>query len=316
MNLGADGGGPRYDDAPTLLIFGDDPGARATAGAAVMAMGGRVSAALPIDGAAERLSAQVRVDAVLIEVGGDDDPLQDRLIDQVNAMARDGAVAAVIAMPVTMIDAVAARVDQRDVTLLCEPTALERATAIGLACADRRRRLNDVGVEADADRLQRLSEEVGRIARALAQLSEAEPDRLPMRSSAREMAQSFRAEPVSRVDRPLTAGAVRTVIRIRRLRDQFFVDALFADPAWDMLLDLMAARIERQQVAVSSLCIAAAVPPTTALRWIRTMTEQGLFVRRADPEDGRRVFIELSDEAAKGMTGFFEAARRTGGLLV
>ena len=42
-----------------------------------------------------------------------------------------------------------------------------------------------------------------------------------------------------------------------------------------MLLDLLAARLERERVSVSSLCIAAAVPPTTALRWIRTLTDKG-----------------------------------------
>jgi hypothetical protein len=44
------------------------------------------------------------------------------------------------------------------------------------------------------------------------------------------------------------------------MREQFFGPDLFADPAWDILLDLYAARLEQQRVAVSSLCIAAAVP--------------------------------------------------------
>jgi DNA-binding MarR family transcriptional regulator len=77
-----------------------------------------------------------------------------------------------------------------------------------------------------------------------------------------------------------------------------------------MLLDLMAARIEGQAVAVSSLCIAAAVPPTTALRWIKTMTDLGLFVRIADPNDRRRVFIELSPRAATAMSAYLRATRR------
>ena len=75
--------------------------------------------------------------------------------------------------------------------------------------------------------------------------------------------------------RPIEAAAVRDFIRARRLRDQFFGDGLFADPAWDILLDLTAARIERRPVAVSSLCIAAAVPATTALRWIKHLTAEG-----------------------------------------
>ena len=61
-----------------------------------------------------------------------------------------------------------------------------------------------------------------------------------------------------------------------------------------MLLDLLQAEIAQHRVPVSSLCIAAAVPATTALRWIKTMTDGGLFMRRADPHDGRRVFVELA----------------------
>jgi hypothetical protein len=52
-----------------------------------------------------------------------------------------------------------------------------------------------------------------------------------------------------------------------------------------MLLDLLQAEIAQHRVPVSSLCIAAAVPATTALRWIKTMTDVGLFKRRADPHD-------------------------------
>ena len=82
----------------------------------------------------------------------------------------------------------------------------------------------------------------------------------------------------------IDAETVRALIRVRRLREQFFPRDLFADPAWDMLLDLMAARLEQSRVAVSSLCIAASMPATTALRWIRTLAEHNLFIRRQDPE--------------------------------
>ena len=63
-------------------------------------------------------------------------------------------------------------------------------------------------------------------------------------------------------------------------------------------------------MAVSSLCIASAVPATTALRWIKTLTDNGLFVRRADPTDGRRVFIELSPETADAMNAYFAELER------
>ena len=100
------------------------------------------------------------------------------------------------------------------------------------------------------------------------------------------------------------------MLRARRLRDQMFPEGLFADPAWDMMLDLMAARMAGERVSVSSLCIAAAVPPTTALRWIRNLTEQGIFERQADYRDGRRVFITLSDSAFDTLMSYFEATRK------
>lgn len=118
------------------------------------------------------------------------------------------------------------------------------------------------------------------------------------------------------LSRPISAAEVRGLIKARRLRDQYFDAELFADPAWDMLLDLMAARLEGIPVAVSSLCIAANVPPTTALRWIKTMTEEQIFLRKADEQDGRRIFIELSDEATAGMVGFFAMVRRSGLMLI
>ena len=154
-------------------------------------------------------------------------------------------------------------------------------------------------------RLQQLSEEVGRIANVLAALSEHEAAAAAMAAVGSDPDDGER----------LDAGFIRSIIRIRRLRDHFFKGDLFADPAWDMLLDLMAARVERQRVAVSSLCIAAAVPPTTALRWIKGLCDQGLFVRVADPEDGRRVFIELSSETAARMEAYLRSAQRVGPLI-
>ena len=113
-----------------------------------------------------------------------------------------------------------------------------------------------------------------------------------------------------------SAEQIRNLIKARRLRDHYFDAELFADPAWDMLLDLMAARLENIKVSVSSLCIAAGVPPTTALRWIKTMTEEKIFERIADETDGRRIFIQLSDDSASGMAGFFSTIRRNNLMMV
>ena len=131
-------------------------------------------------------------------------------------------------------------------------------------------------------------------------------------SIARLMARCRRVQPIETgTETPaVTAQQVRDMLRARRIRADFLPGDLFADPAWDMLLDLLAARLEQERVSVSSLCIAAAVPPTTALRWIRTLTDKGLVQRHADPHDGRRVFISLAQETTESMLRWFGASRR------
>lgn len=144
------------------------------------------------------------------------------------------------------------------------------------------------------NRLLELSNEVSRIAASLADLSTRR--RLPLE-----------ADPgAEKAGAPeVTAELVEWVISARRRRAHFFSADLFADPAWDMLLDLFEAEIRMRRVSVSSLCIAAAVPASTALRWINAMVKEGLFVRIPDPNDLRRIYIELSPEASKALRRYF-----------
>src|SRR3546814_2121162 len=64
----------------------------------------------------------------------------------------------------------------------------------------------------------------------------------------------------------------RELLRFRRLRDRYFAGDLFADPAWDMLLDLYAARSQNSHpVSFSSLCIASSAPADRQIKWIKAM---------------------------------------------
>jgi len=254
-----------------VLIFSDQQASRAAARSAAESVGARVIGMEPIDAALDRLHRQAAVDSVLIELERTGSVAVDRLLDWANHAGRSGSTRPIITIPHAVMDDVFARIDAPDVVVLVDPSPEERVSSLGLALAERRQRLHDTGHEADAERLRRLSDEVARIASALAELSSS------AKSAAYALPKDFPAAPT---EAPIDGNMVRSLIRVRRLRDQFFAKELFADPAWDMLLDLMASRLEQSRVAVSSLCIAAAVPPTTALRWIRTLTEQGLFVRR------------------------------------
>jgi DNA-binding transcriptional ArsR family regulator len=205
----------------------------------------------------------------------------------------------IVAMPAAMIDRVFAADLPTAIEQLVDPDGDELERAIAAASERPAARLHDVTRRDGVPLLQQLSEDAARIASVLASLSVEEGAEQGREEAGGE---SAGVDPVY----------VRSIIRARRMRDQFFKGELFADPAFDMLLDLYAARLEGSRVAVSSLCIAASVPATTALRWIKALTDKGLFVRQADPQDGRRVYIGLSDEAARAMGRYLEAVESAG----
>lgn len=96
--------------------------------------------------------------------------------------------------------------------------------------------------------------------------------------------------------------------RLRRSRDRVFaITGIFADPAWDILLDLFMASIDRKQISTSSACIAACVPPTTGLRWLAALESESLIVRVADSNDKRRTFVELTPAAFDKILEYFRA---------
>jgi DNA-binding MarR family transcriptional regulator len=295
-----------YRGNPPVLIVADAPDDEAWRRSAETA-GCRVLGVVPVGEGAERLERHAGAEAIVLAVGEDDSTELDPLLDRLTQGSAKGWFGLVISAPPALIERVHSRMLLPEVEQLCEPTPGERVAALRLAAARRPPRLNDVNKAQATVRLQQLSEEVGRIANVLAALSEDE-------TAAAAVASVQGPDPSA--GEGVDAGFIRSIIRVRRMRDHFFKSELFADPAWDMLLDLMAARAERQKVAVSSLCIAAAVPPTTALRWIKTLCDQGLLVRVADPEDGRRVFIELSDQAAASLEGYLKSAQRVSSLIV
>ena len=241
--------------------------------------------------------------AIVVALRGEpDEPLLDQLADLV-----DQGDPMVVQFPGVALRVVADRLGGTEAVLQVDPAPGELAGSLALMRLQPRQRLHDSSVATDTLRLQMLADQVGRIARTLAEMTDGDTS-LGRRGGLRSPTDDFSPTPRPiATDAPVTAKAVRAVIAERRLRDEFLDPDLFGEPAWDMLLDLYAARLEHVQVSVSSLCIAAAVPSTTALRWLQTLTASGLVNRRADPRDKRRVFVELGPEAAEGMNGYFGA---------
>ncbi|WP_447726028.1 hypothetical protein [Sphingomonas koreensis] len=92
----------------------------------------------------------------------------------------------------------------------------------------------------------------------------------------------------------------------RRARNSVLDGDWFADPAWDLLLDLLASQYLGRRVSISSACIAANVPPTTALRWIEKLVLQGLLVREDDPMDRRRTHLGIAPVLAARLEQWVE----------
>ena len=233
----------------------------------------------------------------------------------------------VVSTSVAALDGVFGCLDQSNPQILVEPSRAERVIALGRVLARipglRLRELS----EQDRLVLLRLTEQVEQIAGRLERL-EAAPRRdrddedgafrfASPQSAFAGAADEGSARLVRAARPPLPdPRLVRRIIRQRQLRARFFDGDLFADPAWDMLLDLTAARAEHARVSVTSLCIASGVPPTTALRWIAQLTEAGLFERVEDDSDRRRAFIALSDKAAEAMARYFAELGSGAGKLV
>lgn len=270
---------------------------------AVSSLHGRIVGAFAPAQAMEAGERHAGIPVLIVDVS---DSGEERLPDGVRpllqtAIARQWPT--IVAVNTAQIDDAFGEVDPEWGQLLCQPAFTDWVSALAATTsifaetefADRTR-------ESEAARLARLNQEVARIAEVLARLTEREQPPAAMRTEDRTT--GFAPGPVGF---DLSAATVRETIRARRLRDRFFDARLFEDPAWDMMLDLLAAHLERGQVSVSSLCIASGVAPTTALRWISKLTENGLLVREADPFDKRRAFMALSPQALEALGRYMAA---------
>lgn len=149
-----------------------------------------------------------------------------------------------------------------------------------------------MGEEPDLDRIKRLLADVARsVGIPTVETGEQHGAAPGWHAHAKETSHSC---PSSATDERLTMAV--DWMRARDERDRVFGADLFFDPAWNMLLDLYVNERRGAVVSVSSLCIAARVPSTTALRWLTMLEKRGLIGRRADDYDRRRSFLFLTEE--------------------
>ncbi|HET9510991.1 MAG TPA: JAB domain-containing protein [Sphingomonas sp.] len=100
-------------------------------------------------------------------------------------------------------------------------------------------------------------------------------------------------------------AAVRLHVLDRRQRDALFPKGTFCDPAWDILLEVFANELNGAKTSVKSACLAAEVPVSTALRWVRRLHREGVLTRTPDPTDRRRTYLALTVSARAAMIECF-----------
>ena len=109
-------------------------------------------------------------------------------------------------------------------------------------------------------------------------------------------------------------SSLRTLKLLQKLqeaRSSIFGEAVMPEPAWEMLAELMRARLANQHLSVTSLALSSKSPMTTALRRIEDLIQGGLAARVPDPADRRRTYVELTPEGMARMQLFLEGFART-----
>ncbi|HET7204360.1 MAG TPA: response regulator [Steroidobacteraceae bacterium] len=109
-------------------------------------------------------------------------------------------------------------------------------------------------------------------------------------------------------------ASLRTLKLLQKLqeaRSSIFGEAVMPEPAWEMLAELMRARLAGQHLSVTSLALSSKSPMTTALRRIEDLIQGGLAARMPDPADRRRTYVELTPEGMARMQLFLEGFART-----
>lgn len=103
------------------------------------------------------------------------------------------------------------------------------------------------------------------------------------------------------------ADVLRLLAGLRMDRQRVLPEVAGGETAWDMLLDLAMAQEEGRRISVSALCSGAGTSVTTALRRLELLEQEGLVERHPDPEDRRRVWLQLT---RKGGASVRQTGRR------
>jgi len=95
----------------------------------------------------------------------------------------------------------------------------------------------------------------------------------------------------------ITEDHVQSLLSVRRGREALFGPHLFSDPAWDVILELYAAKLANRRMSPSELARAVGAPSSVIARWIEALADAGVLTsdRIQDETEGP---VRLTDEGA------------------
>jgi DNA-binding MarR family transcriptional regulator len=125
------------------------------------------------------------------------------------------------------------------------------------------------------------------------------------------MTYAFAMVPVVSAKRPMAVATsdvalvdiAKRLYELRKVRNALLGNALFSEPAWDILFDLFISDHQGRQLSVSAVCIGARAPSATALRYLALLQEAELIERTRDQRDGRRSHVQLTALGRRRMEG-------------
>lgn len=106
-----------------------------------------------------------------------------------------------------------------------------------------------------------------------------------------------------------TRGFAKALLAANHARDGILSDVSFADATWVMLLDLFVSQTHDGRLSLSDLYTSIDAPKATTLRTIARLVDQGHLETEADPRDGRRTLVRLTEETYRQMSEVVEEIR-------
>jgi len=140
--------------------------------------------------------------------------------------------------------------------------------------------------------------------RTASEMADCSSNRHPPRQADRQNGRSERlallgVNPAPSVS--LSEDHIRSVLAARRARNSILGEGLFSDPAWDILLELYAAKLGHRRTSTEELARASGTPLSTTNRWITALERHGLARYERDQREGACVRISLTPEGASRM---------------